>query len=815
MATNVVEVPSFDFSGFYYPEILRALIQYKRTHVPEITDESDEEPFIQLLKAFALVGHLNNVLLDVVANESLLPTARLLESVRGHLALIGVTLKQAAPSVTDVVVEFSKVFSVATNIVPRLSRFATEETAENPQTLFENLLSYTVDPTNKTTAIHTFTAGKIKILNNTFDSNDKITIAGVDFRPGIDFVVGASILDTLSNFQLAINNSGHPTLLNRIFALTDGVDTLSIVLLDPSLESLVLVEVDAGTNNFEIASAGFGGNRAGSAATDGVLWNLFDSTPKVGDSIYIAHKDVMFDTLAFVFNTPGSGIQGVWEYYDGITEDGKPTTVTNLGPNLRFDLTDMLGVQDRSGTIVKVVLTSSGVSETIVSKYVGGKNIIETKGLLGQSSVTTDPENYVVGSLWNEVSSLTDKSAGFTKNGEVSFSLPQNLTQNWIKAKINNTEGHWLRFRVVSVNAPVNPIVDTLRIDTGKQYLLVNVVQGQTVAEAPLGSSNGAADQELELTYKPMIEGSLQIEIDEGSGFELWNQKENFLNSSAQSKDYTVEITADDTVTITFGDGIRGKIPAPGVDNIRAIYRIGADSNGNVGAGTINVNKSSISFVNRVFNPRQAGGWTPKEGSTDEDLARLKIEGPASVRTLGRAITPEDIEFLATQYTDANGARVVERALAIEESFGIKTIELVVVGQGGNLLTEAQRTALQNYFNGDKASGIDGVLLANHEVVVVNYTPRVIDVSATVTGGNAATITNAVKALLNPSATFGDGSTKRWTFGAEIPYTVIIAEIFEVDAVNIKKVQLTTPTSDIILSTRELPLAGNVTVTVV
>ena len=76
MATSIV-IPDFDFSGFYYAQLLEALIQFKRRNVPELSDESAQEPFIQILRAQALVGHLNNTLLDLVANESTLPTARL------------------------------------------------------------------------------------------------------------------------------------------------------------------------------------------------------------------------------------------------------------------------------------------------------------------------------------------------------------------------------------------------------------------------------------------------------------------------------------------------------------------------------------------------------------------------------------------------------------------------------------------------------------------------------------------------------------------------------------------------------------------
>lgn len=815
MATKTITIPDFDFSNFYYPEILTALNQYQRINVPEITDEADEEPFQQLNRCYSLVGHLNNVLLDTVATESLLPTARLLESVRGHLALIGYTLNQATPAVTDLIIEFSKVFNVATNVLPDRSRFGTQETSENPQIIYENLESVTIQRTDRATAMFAFNAGKIKILDNTFDGGDKVTVLGVDFAPGIDFSVGGSIAATLLNLKTAINSSGNPELLGIIYAISDGVDTLSLIPIDNLIENITTIEVDAGTDNFEVENGSFGSNQSGAAATPALPFLLFTNTPKIGDAFYIAHGDVMWDGIEFLFNTFGSGVTGVWEFFDGSSDDQKPTSVTNLGAQLELDLTSLLGSSNRAGSVVKVVLNSSGASEIIVSTWNGSKNIGTTTGLLGQVSVSTSIQDYIIGTFWNEVNNLTDETQGFTQDGVINYELPQNISQNWIATTINAVSGYWLRFRVISVSSPVNPEPDTINIAADKQYLKSEIVQGQTVAEAPLGSSNGAQDQEFILTFRPLIVGSLLVEVDEGSGFTPYTKVENFLNSTSQSRNFVLEISGDDVATITFGDGIRGKIPPSGVDNIRVIYRIGANSNGNVGANTIVVNKSGVPFVNRVFNPRQAAGYTIKEGSTEEDLARLKIEGPASIRTLGRAITPEDIEFLATQYTDSNGSKIVERAFAFEETFGVKTVQLVVVGQGGGVLTEAQKSSLDDYFNGNKSENIDGVLVANHEVTSTNYTPNVIDVTVVVTGGNVATITNAIKALLNPTAKFSDGVTYRWEPEGEVPVSLISSVIFEVDPTNIKKVVISSPAGDTVLGERELPLAGTITVTVV
>lgn len=815
---KVITIPDFDFSGFYYPDILRSLLQYNRANVPEITDESDEEPFQQLLRSYALVGHLNNVLLDITANEGLLTTARLLESVRGHLALIDVKLKQNTPATTDVVLELSKVFTAPTELVPEDSQFSTLETEASPQIIYETDASFTIEPTNVPTAIYVFEAGLLQVINNSFDGGDYFTLAGVQFRPGIEFAVGGSILATINNIVTAINNSSNDNILGRLYAISNGVDQISVIPLIEGITSIPFTLNDGATTNFVKRDGGFGSNKSGVASTPGVFWDLFPVTPKLGDIVYIGHTNVMWDTLNFTLNTPASGIEFVTEFYDATEEDGNPDVVTNLGSNLKFDLTTLLGTSDRKGTVLRVVLSSSGAFEKIVSVFEAGVNVAYTTGLLGQSSVSVDIQDYIIGSFWNELSDVTDDSLELTQDGELSYSLPQNQSQNWQKQTVNAVLGFWIRLRITKVTAPVNPSMDLIEIDTGKQFIVVPVVQGQTVVEAPLSSSNGVPNQVLTLTFKPIIQNTLLLEVDEGAGFQPWNQKDNFLSSNSASKDFTLEIFANDDADIQFGDGKQGKIPTPGVDNIRALYRIGADVNGNVGARTILVNKSGISFVTRIFNPRQATGWAAKEGSTEEDLARLKIDGPATLRTRNKAITTDDMEFLATQYISIAGSKFVARALAIEETFGVKTVELVVVGFGGTILTEAQREELADYFNGNKELGIKPVMLANHELTPVNYDKKEIDVTAVVVGGVQAEITNAIVAILNPEATFSDGVTKRWEFGQEIPISVIIAEIFEVDPVNIKKVTLTIPQAvgdAVPMTTRQLPFARNVSVTVV
>lgn len=902
-------IPNFEFSGFYYFDILRDVLRYLRINVPEITDESDEEPFIQLARAWSLAHHYANVRLDIVANETLLPTARLLESVRSQLKLIDFKLKAATPGQTEMVMQFSSVFTaLSTLIVPRNSQFATEDTEEIAQIIFEAIQDYVISRTDRLTNVFVNPSVAITLSNksgNLFDYVSTITPAEGD---------------------LIIQGANYAIIDEVIDANTIRVNDGSAIVNGAAL----------------IADSNFGADKAGEAATAGLTFDFGDPEPKAGDMLYLIHDSIMWDQIDWIITQAyKTGIKGIWEYFDGSFEDENPDEVTNLGPNLEFDLTTLLGDEDRSGTVVQITYAQTAVSEQVVSKFSGGKNICQSTGLLGQITPSEEADDYLVGSQWAPLELVANNQwdqGEFSKNGFMSYALPQDIKKNWAKTTINGKQGWPLRFRVqalekqaavlqgtdfnpggldtnnfnikigidgfadteidvtgdagvggsytgagivANINAALagvdvslsnaaafingqlkitspnvalgkdaeirvlapsgqdatnelfglsetaypysfigvggKAVIDQATIDQGSQFLLFNVVQGQTVTEAPLASSDGSPNQEFELGYRPLIDGTLVVEVDEGSGFTAYDELENFLNSDGARKGFTKETDADDLTTIKFGDGVNGKIPPAGVDNIRVSYRIGADLSGNVGSRTINVNLAGISFVDQVFNPRQATGWAAKQGSDEESLARAKIEGPASLRTLGKAITPSDIETLASQFTSpSTGSSPVIRAQAIEETFGVKTVELLVVGSGGALLNQTQRDELEDYFNGNKVKNINGVLVTNHEVTAVNYTPRPIDVTAVVTGTvSVEAVKNALTALLNPEAKYDDGVTYRWDFGGEIPTSLIIAEIHDTDPVNVKKVVLTVPNANVVLGARELPVPGNFNITVV
>jgi hypothetical protein len=154
-----------------------------------------------------------------------------------------------------------------------------------------------------------------------------------------------------------------------------------------------------------------------------------------------------------------------------------------------------------------------------------------------------------------------------------------------------------------------------------------------------------------------------------------------------------------------------------------------------------------------------------------------------------------------------------------EEGFGAKTVELVVVAKGGGTASQAQLDALELQFNGDKYASPPqaATFVANQEVVAVNYQQNVIDVVANVTAPDTVLpeeVENALRAVLQPEALKDDGVTYEWDFGSEVPRSRLIHEIFETDS-GITKVDLTQPASDVALTNRQLPVAGNITINII
>lgn len=806
MAATKIIVPDFAFSGTYYADILRRLRIFNRINAPEITSEVAEEPFIQLERAFALVGHLNNVLLDLAANEVLLPTLKLQDSARLLLKLIDYQLNDYSPATVDLLVELPQTLTSSQTILETDSLFETARDEDAEAIPFEVLSAVTVGPTNVVDAAYVLSVP----LRGTPPGTDPSTGSdGATLVGDSDAFESATANFTSSDINREIEILGSLLGNNGVYKIVEIITTTRVRLGgtlgndDPNFIAETGLDWTVREFGADVSAD------LNAASTPVSLW----TTPVAGDKFYFGSEHVLWSEFDVVMDTNGSGIDGVWEYYDPDIEDETPDSVSNQGTYLRVGVNAILGTDNRAGALVRVTYLQTGVSEVLQSVWSGGANYVDTTAFLGQTGTpSTDVDDYAVGSDWLPLENQNDGTTDFSGDGKVEYDFPQTERRDWSKVTVVNTEGYFLRFRIVLVSTPTTPIVDTVDITGGTQYVVVEAVQGETITNESLASSNGQEDQTFELSRTPGLRDTVEVYVDEGGGEVQWTNLtalgSTLLMSGTKDRHFEVDQNALGKLTVKFGDGTRGKIPTLGVDNIRFEYRINATDNGNVGTGTVTVNTGGSSFVKSVTNPRSGSGWRIADGADDDSLALVKEQGPASLRTLHRACSPADYEDLSEQFETSSGTRPIVRALAIEEGFGPKTVKIVVVGTNGVTIPSSARDELEVYFNGDDALGTEGVGLVNTEATVVSFTPRIITLNVTVEANSAVTadmISTRLATLLNPTAQESSGSYV-WKFGGKVPTSRIASEIFQVSPGNIFDVDVNTPASDLELADEELPL---------
>lgn len=776
MATQVIDTPGgITFAGFYYPEILRELLDYLRLRKEELglTDENMYEVHVQLLRAFANVGHLNNTRLDTVATELLIDSCNLLESAKRLLRLMGIELKTATPAVVSLVMKLSEVTTVdTTEFIPSLSAWATRS---SPPLVYEALDGSDLARGDRVGYVYGLEQVETGTGSVDVSAPSTFTRSGGSWPSD---VVGQHLFVSGSYYD----NSGEFRVTERL-SNTD----VTVVRIPGSVEPAF--ESESGLT-WRLCE--FTDDYAVEAYTPSSSFQPW-ATVHAGDCLYIGHDQIMTTRVDLTFVTPGDDFTGVWEYFDDERSLFNPDSVTDNGSTLTLVIDALIGSADAAlglGTEVRVTCLKTGSSEVITSTHsgMGGNNRVTTRSLLGQITPSTDVTDYTVTAAWVPFAQQSSDTDYLRGDDYTEWELPQTEERSWLLTDVNLVEAMWFRFRVTAIGGgPTAPVIEDIDISQGDQYVSVDATQGETVGPRTIGSSTGRADQEFLLPDTPFLDDSELVEVDE-SGAGVWvtyTKITSLTDAGATTRAYVIEVDSKDQAKIRFGDGVNGKIPPAGASNIRATYRIGGDTDGNVGPDTILSNEDGVNGISEVWNPRPATGWRMKDGGTEADLKRIKRDGPARTRTRGTASNCPEVERMAREeFVDDYGTKPVARAWAVEEGFGPKTVKLIAVGAGGTLLSRMQLDACDLYFNGDRYARppVKGVFIANHRVTTINYSPSLVTVQATVSwsGGSAAEITNALLAYLTPLALEDDGATYVWDFEDQVSFSRVYALIHAV-----------------------------------
>ncbi|MDQ4054030.1 MAG: putative baseplate assembly protein [Actinomycetota bacterium] len=251
---------------------------------------------------------------------------------------------------------------------------------------------------------------------------------------------------------------------------------------------------------------------------------------------------------------------------------------------------------------------------------------------------------------WSPITLLKDDTLAFTRSGEIVLRTPDNLATTVVAP--DPTAKFWLRAELVTSQYERPPKLLAIRTNT------MTLTQMETVRDEVLGGSTGRPDQTFRLTNVPVLAKSLDLEVDQGSGPEVWTEVTDFLASSSRDTHYVLNRS---TGEVRFGDGRRGAVPIanvnnPGANVVARRYAYGGGTKGNVAGGALTALRNAVPGVddNGVGNLMASYG-----GRDEETLDQAKQRAPAAIRARCRAVTADDFEFFATQAADIARAKAL------------------------------------------------------------------------------------------------------------------------------------------------------------
>ena len=402
---------------------------------------------------------------------------------------------------------------------------------------------------------------------------------------------------------------------------------------------------------------------------------------------------------------------------------------------------------------------------------------------------------------WKELLA-EDATEAFTRPDFVTLNVTDDIqnrqqfgkTLYWLRTTL--TEGQW--------NA--SPLFSGVFLNT------VETMQARTVLDEILGSSTGEQDQICRFQQTPVIEGEEvriqealtdeereQLSLAQGEDTVLtitdqpgrvlatwirWTEVPEFFDSDANSRHYRLD---RHTGEIEFGDGIHGRIPPAGGDNIVAFrYQAGGGAAGNVKAGEINTTVTAVAGVDSVINPVAAGGGS--DAATNEEMLTI---GPAQISHRDRAVTPDDFERLALEASrEVRKARCLpNRNASGRQELGWTTVHIVPDSEEREPVPSlGLRRAVQRYL----ADRADVTLVEQKHIVIgpPKYVP--VTVEATIFAKSLDLVANAEQKVKKGLETFlhplkGGPENQGWEFGRDLAASdlyALLEDIEEVDYVD-------------------------------
>lgn len=408
---------------------------------------------------------------------------------------------------------------------------------------------------------------------------------------------------------------------------------------------------------------------------------------------------------------------------------------------------------------------------------------------------------YWSGTDWRSLSLLKDETNAFTRSGHVYLKTPsaKGALQKTALGEVKDPR-YWIRARVTRSQYERPPRLLAVRTNT------VSALQAETIQAEVLGGSSGRPNQTFRLENTPVLPDSLQLEVNEGSGPEVWVRVDDLFGSGPNDPHYVLNRTSGE---VRFGDGVNGRIPVANVEDpignvVAREYRFGGGRRGNVPAGSLKTMVTPVSGVddNGVNNLQAAYG-----GQEEETLEAARKRAPRSLRSRCRAVTAEDFEYLAQQVAGIQRARALplfHPGFPDVKVPGVVTVIVVPEADEKTPNPTPSEGTLRTV-----CAYLDPRRLLTTELYVIGPVYQQVEVRGEVVAADDADLAEVKqgveKALLDYFHPLKGGEEEQgWPFGGTIYYSRVYQRVFAVEGV--RSIQTLT----ILLDREEFPACTDV-----
>ena len=249
-----------------------------------------------------------------------------------------------------------------------------------------------------------------------------------------------------------------------------------------------------------------------------------------------------------------------------------------------------------------------------------------------------------------------------------------------------------------------------------RPVVVAYAVEGRTYTDETIGISNGFVGQKFFLPRTSVLENTIQITTQMGEVTQTWTEVQS-LQDYAYPTDRVFEVMTqtDGSCIVRFGDGLHGEVPGLWAV-IRATYRVGGGTGGNVPPNTINTIIEPVIYGVSVTNEAPATG-----GLNPESLASIRANSAKAYRARDRAVTLADYEAIVV-----TGVPSINKAKAVGNNGSSVTVYAAPNDDGTKRppLTVEQDLAATTYLEDRSMAGV------TVQVFPATYTPIFITITA-------------------------------------------------------------------------------------